>query len=496
MEPLAQRVVRYIREHKLLRPGDRTAIAVSGGGDSVALFRLLLELRDELGLVLSLVHINHKIRGAEADSDQQFVSELASREGLTLHVLAADAPAYAARHRVSLEAAARAIRYDYFRQLLADGLLDKIATAHTLDDQAETVLLRLARGTGTTGLAGIYPQWPIALNQRAGTAAVGCAARKSPAELPAIVRPLLAIRRSELQDYLHALAQPWREDATNLDPRYTRNRLRHKLLPLLESELNPRLRELLAETAAIARAEEDYWADEVSRTLPRVWTMAAKEGEGSLSITALCQQPLALQRRLLRAASESLGLSLDFDHVEQVLRLAQTPPGSEKQLILPRRWQVTRRRGSLYFAGPSAPQSTDSQGFAYTLPLPGEVAVAETGTVFRATLGPVPPEKAGSVFDPAVLDSALVVRNWRPGDRFWPQHTRAPKKVKKLLQERKIPIAQRATWPLVTSTASGQEQVIWLRGFPPPQQSPVSLAAGRGLLIEEFALQEAAHRAE
>ena len=491
MEPLTQRVVRYIREHKLLRPGDRTAVAVSAGGDSVALFRLLLELRDELGLVLSLAHINHGIRGAEADSDQQFVAELASREGLTLHVLAADTPAYAARHRLSLEAAARAIRYDYFRQLLADRLLDKIATAHTLDDQAETVLLRLARGTGTTGLAGIYPQWPIALNHD-----LGCAAGQSPAELPAIVRPLLTIRRSELQDYLRALAQPWREDATNLDPRYTRNRLRHKLLPLLESELNPRLRELLAETAAIARAEEDYWAGEVSRILPRVWSMAAKDGEGALSVIALCQQPLALQRRLVRAASDSLGLSLDFEHVEQVLRLALAPPGSEKRLILPRRWQVTRRRGHLYFARPRAPQSTDSQGFAYTLPLPGEVAVAETGTVFRATLGPVQPERAGPAFDPAILASGLVVRNWRPGDRFWPQHTRAPKKVKELLQERKIPASQRSIWPLVTSTASGQEQVIWLRGFPPPQQSPASLTAGRGLLIEEFALQEAAHRAE
>ena len=496
MEPLSQRVVRYIRERKLLRPGDRTAVAVSGGGDSVALFRLLLELRDELGLVLSLAHINHRIRGAEADSDQQFVAELASRFGLPLHVLAADTPAYAAERRLSLEAAARAIRYDYFRQLLADRLLDKIATAHTLDDQAETVLLRLARGTGTTGLAGIYPQWPIALNQPVGTAAFGHAAGQSPAEAPAIVRPLLTMRRSELQDYLQKLGQPWREDVTNLDPRYTRNRLRHKLLPLLESELNPRLRELLAETAEIARGEEDYWAGEISRLLPSLWTPSGKHGEGALSIATLLQQPLAVQRRLVRAASEALGLGLDFEHVERVRQLAQSPPGSEKQLLLPRRWQLTRRRGRLYFAGPGVPQSTDPQGFTYTFPLPGEVAVAETGTLFRASLRPVSPETAGQAYDPTAIGPALEVRNWRPGDRFWPPHTRAPKKVKDLLHERKIPAAERATWPVITSTASGQEQVIWLRGFPPPQQFLAPAALRRGLLIEEFALQEVAHRAE
>ena len=482
MYSLAQRVVRYISEQKLLRPGDRAAVAISGGADSVALFRLLLQVRDELGLVLSLVHVNHKIRGAEAEADQQFVAELASREGLPLHALAADAPAYAAEHRLSLEAAARAIRYDYFRQLLSDGLLDKVATAHTLDDQAETLLLRLGRGTGTTGLAGIYPKWPITGKQRVGTAALGCA------EPPAIIRPLLRIRRRELQDYLRTRSKSWREDASNLDPRYTRNRIRHKLLPLLEGELNPRLPELLAETAEIARAEEDYWVGEVCLLLPQVWSPPEGNTKGSLSIAALLQQPLSLQRRLLRAASESLGLNLDFEHVEQVLQLAQASPGGEKQVILPRGWQVKRRRTHLDFQPPGTDQGIVAQWFAYSLPLPGEVAVAETGTVFRATMVRVLPERAGQAYDPGSLPPRLEVRNWRPGDRFWPQHTRTPKKVKELLQERKIPASQRATWPVITSSVSGEEQVIWLRGFPPPQHLLAPLRDGEGLLIEEYAL--------
>jgi tRNA(Ile)-lysidine synthase len=389
-----------------------------------------------------------------------------------------------------MEAAARSIRYDYFRQTLSDGLLDKIATAHTLDDQAETVLLRLARGTGPTGLAGIYPKWPMAGNRLVLTAG------QRPAEPPAIVRPLLSIRHPDLQDYLRDLAQPWREDASNRDARYTRNRIRHKLLPLLESELNPRFPELLAETAEIARAEEDYWAGEVSRIFPRVWTAAAKDGEGTLSITAILPHPLALQRRLLRAVTESLGLSLDFEHVQQMLQLAQAPSGQEKQLILPRGWRVTRCRGSLHFEPPEAEQPVVPHGFAYSLSVPGEVAVAETGTLFRATVGPLPAEGARQAYDPGSLASTLEVRNWRPGDRFWPQHTRAPKKVKELLQERKVPASQRATWPVITSASSGQEQIIWVRGFPPQQDLLTRPGQARGLLIEEFALQDAAHRAE
>jgi len=506
---LAQRVHHYIRDLELLRPGDRVGVAVSGGADSVALLRLLLELRDELGVVLSLVHVNHQIRGGDADSDQQFVTDLACRHGLPLHVSSADTPAEATRRRLSLEAAARKIRYEYFQGLLTHDLLNKIATAHTLDDQAETVLLRLARGTGTTGLTGIYPKWLVisdkwpkrepavtASNAGVGTGALARPAERSSAHHPAIARPLLSICRSELLSYLREISQPWREDASNLDLRFARNRVRHKVLPQLENELNPRIRELLAETAEIARAEERYWDAEVSRALTQAWSAPDGSTPGALRIAALLGQPLALQRRILRAAAEFLAVPLEFRHVDELLRLAQAPPAGEKQIVLPHGWRALRRQDRLQFEPPHAGQSTDVHGFIYSLSLPGEVAVAETGTIFRATVAPVSPELVGQAYDPVRLPPKLQVRNWRPGDRFWPGHTRAPRKIKELLQNRKVPLTQRRTWPVITSAASGNEEVIWVRGFPPPQQLLAPGGGKLGLIIQEYALRQAAPGAE
>src|SRR5689334_18758621 len=151
-----QAMLAYIRRHGLMRPGDRVGVAVSGGADSVALLRLLLEARAELGVVLSVVHFNHKIRGAEADADEQFVRELAGQHGLEFHCDSDDVPAFAEENKLSLEDAARRLRYFFFDRLTGDSV-DRVATAHTRNDQAETVLMRLLRGSGTKGLAGVYP---------------------------------------------------------------------------------------------------------------------------------------------------------------------------------------------------------------------------------------------------------------------------------------------------------------------------------------------------
>ena len=161
MHKLAQTALTYIRKHDLLRAGDRLGIAVSGGADSVALLRLMLELRQEIGLVLSIVHLNHQLRGAHSDGDEAFIRELAQKHGLALISERRDVRTYAAQKKVGIEAAARELRYELFERLLGIGTRDRIATAHTLDDQAETLLLKLARGAGTRGLAGIYPKLAV-----------------------------------------------------------------------------------------------------------------------------------------------------------------------------------------------------------------------------------------------------------------------------------------------------------------------------------------------
>jgi tRNA(Ile)-lysidine synthase len=454
---LPQSVLDYIRRQGLVHAGDRVGVAVSGGADSVALLRILLELRHELGVVLSVVHFNHQLRGAEADADEQFVTQLAHRHELELHLGSRDVAAHARTHRLSTEAAARQLRYRYFRQLLEEKKLNRMATGHTLDDQAETVLLRLIRGAGTRGLAGIYPQLSFG-NEGS------------------IIRPLLETRRKLLENYLGEIGQDWREDSSNRDLRHARNRVRHGIVPRLERTLNPAVREILGETADIARAEEGYWQKEVARVWPDVWQPERR----TLMPVALAALPLALRRRVVRAAAESLGVKLEFRHLEEILDLDRAGPRSA---MLPEGWLLSATPSGLKFDPPgSAAAKSD---YAYKLAVPGAIHVPEAGTRFDATLVPVSAASGYNpdhMLDPASLQPELTVRNWRAGDRYWPAHSKSPKKIKELLQERKLAGAERKLWPVVVS---GQE-IVWVRGFPTPERLRPKDGARQALLIREL----------
>ena len=443
MHELAQSALAYIRAHELIRAGDRVAVAVSGGADSVALLRLVLELRDELGIVLFVVHLNHQLRGAESDADEQFVRELANCHGLEITCESRDVKALATERKLSLEAAAREARYQFFRSLLRS-TVNRVATAHTLDDQAETVLLKLVRGAGTRGLAGIFPKFVVREVSPLSSGKSGAT----------IVRPLLGTRRSQLRDYLCEIGQPWREDASNLDLRHTRNRIRHEILPKLERELNPSVAGVLAEAAEVARAEEEYWAAEVQRVLPHALLQDVQAA--CLRIQNLQAFPLALQRRLVRAAAEALGLTLKFSHVGEVLSLSRDGECS----ALPAGWTATRRRNAIVFH----PCPEAARAYEYVVSVPGKVAVTETRLALDVVV--VDGKDAGrtdsaDLLDPRFADRALVVRNWHAGEVFWPAHTKAPKKIKELLQDKHITGEGKRLWPVI---ASGDE-IVWLRGF-------------------------------
>jgi tRNA(Ile)-lysidine synthase len=439
VQTLGQRVIDYIGQEGLLKPGHRLGIAVSGGLDSVALLRLALELRAAFGVVLAVVHFNHRLRGDDSEADERFVAGLAKHHNLDFHCEGADVSGHSHAEGLSLEAAARELRYNFFRKLLKEKTLDRVATAHTLDDQAETVILRLARGAGTRGLAGIYPEIDVPPGK--------------------IIRPLLQTKRAELEAYLQSLnqeslnqgslSQDWREDKSNDNLCHTRNRVRHKILPVLERELNPSLREALAETASVARDEEEYWTSEVERVLPQV----AKSD--TVNIPRLLALPKALQRRILRQVAESLNVGLELKHVREILRIAQNQSTS---MELPDGWSVVRAQNELRFE-----KHTDlaPTGYEYPLSVPGGVEVPETSSRFEAATSSSP-----EGLDASLLKQPLIVRNWRPGDRFWPAHSKAAKKVKELLQERKITGTERNLWPVV---ASGND-IVWLRGFPLPAQ--------------------------
>jgi len=467
-------VHKYIRRQRLLQPGDRVAVAVSGGADSVALLRFLLELRRELGVVLSVAHFHHGIRGAEADADQQFVKELAGQFGLELHTGAADVPAYAREHKAGLETAARELRHQWFLQLVGEGKADKIATAHTLDDQAETVLMRILRGTGARGLAGIFPVQ----------------------EKKHLVRPLLAVTRREIEAYLTAIGQPWREDSTNQDLAHTRNRIRHELLPLMERDFNPAIRHTLADLAEVARGEAEYWRQEASSLLTRL----VREGKPSRSGRAASQQasqtlaldlaafralPLALQRQVFHGVAEQLAIGLEFKHIQQLTELAQAK-SSAKPLPLPGGMMVVRTFRELQF---SLKQERDSSpDYQYSLRIPGEVRIAELGSTMRARVVSAGKQvvsgyNSASLLDRALLAPEVTVRNWRAGDRFSPAKSRSPKKLKELLQAgrvgQRLSLTQRKAWPVVESAG----QIVWVRGFAVPEA--LAPRAGDAVLIEE-----------
>src|SRR5271157_2775103 len=526
------KVLHYIRERGLMRAGDRVAVAVSGGADSVAMLRVLLELQAELGIVLAVAHFNHRLRGADSEADEAFVADLARHYGLEFFASRADVREHALAGKVSVEAAGRELRYGWLTRLAREQRFESVATAHTLDDQAETVLLKFLRGAVTRGLAGIYPILAVRNRDSSpdrlsnATPDSNCAAESfSTSGLPTddegqdpsraaaagfepgalapgegvsrmeprsgdevrIVRPLLCVTRDEVEAYLTSLGQPWREDESNLDHRFARNRVRHELLPLLEREYNPNIRQVLSDTAALARAEEEYWQALVERELearqgtkpaeisPGInrGTPAAGDGtaeavplqtraaERRLSLATFQALPLALQRRLLRRFAESEELALDFEHVEKLLRCAQ---GGLARTELPRGWLAVRRGECLELLAPQPEPA--GVGYEYNLPIPGEVLIAEIGLTLRAMV--VREEfahESGATdtwLSAELIGPELTVRNWRPGDRFRPVHRGSQEKLKRLFAEKHIPAEQRPSWPVVLKG----EQIVWVRGLP------------------------------
>ena len=312
----------FSRDH--IQPGDRLCVAVSGGADSVALLLALHEAnaakRDALGVGISVVHVHHGIRSAaESDADLTFVQDLCIQLDVPLHIHRADVPTRASENRETLEEAAREVRYAFFRTLIASGHADSVLTAHTLDDQAETVLMKLLRGAWTEGLSAIHPIVAVsASGQRSGN----------------ILRPLLATRRSEIESFLRSRNQLWQTDSTNADTVYTRNRIRHELMPQLRT-FNPSIDQTLANLAEIAREEEARWQSELARLLPQLLlpgkpvrgggrAVSTSSGTGSISIEIERLRALdpALRRRVLRAAARQLSCRLSFDDTTRLLALA------------------------------------------------------------------------------------------------------------------------------------------------------------------------------
>jgi len=437
---------------------------------------LLLELRGELGIVLSVAHVNHKLRGAESDEDEQFVAELAATRGLELEMCTAPVE----RQGTGIESAARQSRYEYFQELARVGRATRIATAHTLDDQAETVLLRMFRGTGIRGLAGILPRLKLESEGRA------CGE---------VVRPMLAFQRAELREYLRTRGQDWREDSSNQDATFLRNRVRQRLMPVITKEFGEAAIEHMAELAEIARAEEAQWSAFGANHFSLV-------ADPTLDVKKLLGLPLAAARRTVRTWIEwnAPEATISFRLIEEILDLARGAAG--RKLELP--GQPTGAdegsmpvRPKVSLSGAARPRlvrrgrdelvletlSGDARDYEYVLAVPGEVSVPELGTRIVAETvdsANVPEQHRQELLDPARLEEKIVIRNWRAGDRFWPAHSKQERKVKELLGDRHAIGKEKKLWPV----ALCRGELMWMRGFAVPKAW--NARSGKAIWIREI----------
>ena len=489
---LVQEVERAVRHQNLLEPGMRVAVACSGGADSVALLLLLDELKERLGLRLLVAHLNHQLRGAESDADEGFVRQLAERLGLECVVQREDVAARAMRNRLNLEEAGRQARMDFFASLIAEGKAEAVALAHTLDDQAETVLARMVRGAGTRGLAGIYPV--VELSASKAPAKEG---RSAFAKAPAgkLVRPLLGIGRAALRAYLSEREQAWREDTSNLDRDRLRNRIRLELLP----QLNPAAIQHLGRLATQARQEENVWSALVEDRFDALVSRADDRYE--LDVTdLLMSDPMlarlparaggegqrALARRLLRrtlAAVRGDLRRLTQSHVESVLRLAEE--GQSGQRVELPGAIVERSFNRLVFRR-AQEQAETRHDYRVKVEGPSTVGLPGGGSL-SFKLVAVEALESGYNQPKGAADAArapfpLLVRAWQPGDSYRPAGVARRKKLKTLFREQRIPVEERRRTPVVVCG----EEIVWVPRL--GVAADYSLGAGSriALLMERF----------
>jgi len=444
---LEQRVLHFIQEHHLISHRQKLLVAVSGGPDSVCLLHILVKLQKELGVGLHIAHLNHQLRGAESEADAQYVANLAHHLDIPVTIEQRDVKSYQAHKHISLEEAAREVRYAFLAQVANSIGANQAAVGHTSDDHIETVLMHLIRGTGTKGLRGLQPisRW------------------QSPDNNLIILRPLLQVSREETASYCDNHKLKPRIDASNLSLSPLRNRIRQQLLPLLQS-YNPQVAEALLRTARIAGDDLDF----LDRESTRLWgEIAQKQGNTIiLDKEKFLELPPALKRHLLRMSIEKLlGNLKDIEarHIEGIMAALTKPAG--KRLSLP---------GGLIFSieydkyligpDPAALSPFPILGAEFPLKLPGETQLTgwriEAAIIARQAMKDDASDYK-AYFDLNKTGDKLVVRSRQPGDRFQPLGMSQPKKLGEFMIDTKIPHAWRQRIPIVCSP----KQILWVVGW-------------------------------
>jgi tRNA(Ile)-lysidine synthase len=457
---LAENLVKTVGKYGMLARGDGVLAAVSGGPDSVALLHALCSLKNHFALRLEVAHAEHGIRGAESRADARFVAALADRLGIPFHL-----KELALGGNGNLEAAAREERYSFLTDTARTRGLEKIATGHTLDDQAETVLMRLFRGSGRSGIGAIAPV------SRRGAATV--------------IRPLIESSRAEIEAYLAEAGLEYRIDRTNSDPALLRNWLRLDMLPRLKEKIDPAVAARLARLAEIVRGE-----DEVLNRLARERMLVDEANE--LLREPLLAEPEAMRRRIVRLWLEQVRGSLKrvgFDHVEAILDLiAAGPP--QGRVAIPGGVEVVRRYEKLAIEGKSRGPAVS---YCYTVAPGDSLDIPEAEMTISTAVQPstaLPETPFDAVFDMTALPDKLTVRNFRPGDRFQPLGLAGHKKLKELFIDKKVPAEARRTVPLLLA---GNE-ILWIAGYGRSRLAAVTPATRRVLAVTATPTKSASGR--
>lgn len=418
-------------------PSLRVMVAVSGGPDSVCLLHVLREIGVN---VVGVAHFNHKLRGEASEEDARFVETMAREMGLEFW--RADGLVGAG----NLEQNLRRLRREFFADLTREAKCDRVALGHTRDDQAETVLFRILRGSGLTGIAGI----PAATAE-------------------GFIRPLIEVTRAEVEEYLRSCRVAWREDASNDDRRFRRNRIRHDLLPQLAREWNPRISEALAQLGDLAR-EENLLAEEMSRP---AYAATVREYRDSVEIdhSVLTELPRAVARRVVRRALKRVRGDLrriEFQHVEEIV------DGGVAAIAGVR---MTSSLGTLRISAVTERAGSDQE--SVTIVIPGTY---ETNRgLLRVEISESTGTRCVNLKAARFAGRSLILRGWKAGDRYHPASSTNVRKLKELFQMYRIPLWQRRGWPIVES----EGQIVWARRFGAARQFVAADESGPFLQIWE-----------
>ncbi|MFA9464477.1 MAG: tRNA lysidine(34) synthetase TilS [Velocimicrobium sp.] len=434
---MERKIIAYVEKHSMLKEKDKVVVGVSGGADSVCLFFVMLKLRKLYDLSLHVLHVNHQMRGSDADEDQRFVEALGKQYTVPVKIVKKDVRLYAREHKLSEEEAGRFIRYEAFQTFCEEENATKTAIAHNMNDNAETMLFHLARGSGTRGLCGILP---VRGN---------------------IIRPLLCVTRDEIEEYLKCIGQTYRTDASNYEDDYSRNQIRHYILPLM-GKLNTKSIEHMSETANLLKETQDYMDKNAESACKRI--VKYENGQYLLNIDMLITEDLIIQKEVIRKTIIAItqnAKDIDNQHIERIRLLCEMPSG--KQVDLPNGIKAMREYQHLKLGIPSI----EMNEYEVLLEIPGRYSIPGTDDCLDICVeecfdkvDEIPKNDYTKWFDYDKICQAISLRNRRNGDYFQVNQEGGTKKVKDYFIDKKLPRDKRSSIPLLADGG----HIIWIIG--------------------------------